>query len=367
MEGEAAFVADRVIAVSERLKQELCETYQLPEAPFVGAKITPDQQTNWKKPWWMVKGGAFVPLNVVDHFQLWNATNESYYNLHRLQTPCFPGDVSSLIYIISSQQLRFCIYFCCQAKVWAINNGIQCAGIQDREMKQRTDWFAHFFLDLHMFFLNLSQPLCFTEFLPGPFWWYAGRSWFCEGTLWYRMFGPCGTLCGSHGGWNERRRHLDRGSARHLGMPRWCQGDLRWRWRQQDALWPSGQRTQCGRFLPFFGSTLWRRACQFASWNYLEHSPSLSCHDYMSWSCLDEYRMFHWHLLDFVVFSTLATTILVFYPDPIHLSILSVFSGSRFLTAWWCRVDTNHLASQSVKHGQLGKWLWFLDSIWPNS
>ena len=32
MEGEAAFVADRVIAVSERLKVELCETYQLPEA-----------------------------------------------------------------------------------------------------------------------------------------------------------------------------------------------------------------------------------------------------------------------------------------------------------------------------------------------
>ena len=31
MEGEAAFVADRVIAVSERLKVELCETYQLPE------------------------------------------------------------------------------------------------------------------------------------------------------------------------------------------------------------------------------------------------------------------------------------------------------------------------------------------------
>eukprot|EP00913_Durusdinium_trenchii_P019081 g17932.t1 len=32
MEGEAAFVADRVIAVSERLKEELCDTYQLPEA-----------------------------------------------------------------------------------------------------------------------------------------------------------------------------------------------------------------------------------------------------------------------------------------------------------------------------------------------
>ena len=32
MEGEAAFVADRVIAVSERLKRELCDTYQLPEA-----------------------------------------------------------------------------------------------------------------------------------------------------------------------------------------------------------------------------------------------------------------------------------------------------------------------------------------------
>ena len=31
MEGEAAFVADRVIAVSERLKTELCATYQLPE------------------------------------------------------------------------------------------------------------------------------------------------------------------------------------------------------------------------------------------------------------------------------------------------------------------------------------------------
>lgn len=38
MEGEAAFVADRVIAVSERLKQELCDTYQLPEVPS-GAKI----------------------------------------------------------------------------------------------------------------------------------------------------------------------------------------------------------------------------------------------------------------------------------------------------------------------------------------
>ena len=37
MEGEAAFVADRVIAVSERLKQELCETYELPEVPS-GAK-----------------------------------------------------------------------------------------------------------------------------------------------------------------------------------------------------------------------------------------------------------------------------------------------------------------------------------------
>ena len=36
MEGEAAFVADRVIAVSERLKVELCETYQLPEAVPLG-------------------------------------------------------------------------------------------------------------------------------------------------------------------------------------------------------------------------------------------------------------------------------------------------------------------------------------------
>ena len=35
MEGEAAFVADRVIAVSERLKEELCDTYQLPEAGAV--------------------------------------------------------------------------------------------------------------------------------------------------------------------------------------------------------------------------------------------------------------------------------------------------------------------------------------------
>lgn len=249
--------------------------------------------------WWMVNG-AFVPLNVVCQFSALKRNKRKLFQF--TQTP----NTMLSRWCVCIDSLRFCIYFVVRPRCGLSTMESSVQGSKTERWNEVTKHLKHW--KICTFFFKISESTALSFCFPGPFWWYAGRSWFCEGTLWYRMFGPCGTLRGSHGGWNERRRHLDRGSARHLGMPRWCQGDLRWRWRQQDALWPSGQRTQCGRFLPFFGSTLWRRACQFASWNYLEHSPSLSCHEDMSWSCLDEhwiYWMFHWHLLDFAFFQSL--------------------------------------------------------------
>lgn len=46
--------------------------------------------------WWMVVL-SFLWTSFTS-FQLWNVTHESYYNLQRLQTPCFPGDAFALIH-----------------------------------------------------------------------------------------------------------------------------------------------------------------------------------------------------------------------------------------------------------------------------
>ena len=52
--------------------------------------------------------------------------------------------------------------------MWAINNGIQCAGIQDREMK-RSNEALEALKDLHIFFFKKSESTALSFCFPGPF------------------------------------------------------------------------------------------------------------------------------------------------------------------------------------------------------
>lgn len=292
-------------------------------------------------------------------FQLWNVTNESYYNLHRLQTPCFPGDAFALIHC------AFAFMFVVRPRCGLSTMESSVQGSKTERWNEVT---KHWKICTFFFSKNLSQRLwksfprpvlmvcwkilvLWRDFMVSDVW-----------TLWYSLWVAWWVEWKAATSWSRQCPT----SWDATVMPRWSSlamattrctvtiGPKNSMWKVPAVFWEHAlEKSLSICFLELFGT----QSVIIMSWGHELKLP------WWTLNILNVPLAFAW----LCVFSILATTILVFYPDPIRLLRILSVSGSRFPTAWWCRVDTNHLASQSVKHGQLGKWWWFLDSISPNS